>query len=293
MNKTFATVSLIVLNLIAFVMGIWAAFGSMWYTVAGVKLLPTLLFIAVLPSPLALVWRSFRDNYGFSKAKFYLCTALPPFIALIGVGAWLMVLVNTVGSQNGGWGGLALLAMIFAISGGVVGLVVSTTVWTTVSEVWGNILGDRAKKAIAIIMLIICGTIICGGLRGLVESPIISIVHFRPNERSFIVFYACNVLADAVIPAIPLGFGAAALMRVYSKEYSLKAPLFLLCAFLPTLLISGGSMLKQYLKDNEKIFYHHEFTVPLDMAIITLLIAVIAAVVYAVGAIIRSRRHYY
>ena len=205
----------------------------------------------------------------------------------------LMTIAEKEGSQNGGWGGLAILALLFGCGIAVTGLIVGMVVWTIDFDIIENKLGDRAKKVIAIILLIICGTIICGGLRGLVESPLLTVIKIRPDAKSYIIWYVQTTLVDAIIPAIPIGFGAAALMRIYSREYSLKAPLFMLCAFLPTQLIAGGMLVKQYFSDEENYFYHHEFTDPLDAVIFTALVAVFAAVIYAVTAFIRGRRHCY
>lgn len=290
MKNPFITIALIVLNTLAFSAGIWAAFGSMWYSVGRVDLLPSILFLAVLPSPLVFVWRSLRDRYGFTKRKFWLCTILPQYIVSVIAG----VILSAIGAAAGGMGSLAVLAFIVVIGAANIGLIVCAWAWVEIGELCERIKSDRVRKVLAIILLIPCGVFICGGLRGLLDSPLsglVSVVY--TNTKPYVVSYITGILRAAVILAIPLGFGASALMRIYREEYSLKAPLFVLCAFLPTLLISGGMTAAKYYSDKEHYFHSHGFTESLDTLLFTAAIAVMSAVIYAVSALIRSRRHYY
>lgn len=295
MKKTLATVLLIIFTALGFSAGIWAAFGSMWYNVTMTDILPGILFLTFLPSPLILVWRSLRDEYGFSKRRFLLCTVLPPHIVTTAGNIVMAVLAATVGSENGGWGGLALIALIMVCGAATVGLTVSEVIWVTLGESFERIKSDRVKKALAIILLILCSTIICGGLRGLQNVPMPWVSYVYLKSTPLIVSYVRGTLLSAVLPAVPIGFGASALMRIYRKDYSLKAPLFLLCAFLPTLLIFGGVAAAQYYRYREKgyYFYHHSFTASIDTLIFTAAVAVVAAVIYAITSLIRGRRHCY
>lgn len=296
MKKTLATVVLIILNSLAFSAGIWAAFGTMMYNVTMTDILPGVLFLTFLPSPLILVWRSLREGYGFSKQRFLLCTVLPPYIVTTAVNIVMAALAETIGSENGGWGGLALAALIIACGVATVGLTVSTVIWMILGERFERIRSDRTKKVLAIILLTLCSTIICGGLRGLLSIPMprVSYVFLKttlPTPR--IVSYVRGILLSVILPAVPIGFGVSALMRIYREKYSLKAPLFLLCSFLPTLLISGGVAAAEYYRFGEKeyYFYHQSFIASIDTLLFTAAVAVIAAVIYAVTALIRGRQH--
>lgn len=289
MKKSLLTVALIVLNTLAFFAGIYAAFNVAIQT--PVDLLLGVLFLAVLPAPLVFVWGYLRDGYGFGRLKFFLCTLLPPFILSTAANIVMLILALTVGSQNGGYGGLALIALIMANCGATFVLTLAIVLWTTFCEF---VKSDRARKVWAIVLLGVCGVIICCRLRGLLGlsySGMVSIIYH--DEREFIVTYLLGILRGAAIWAVPLGFGAAKLMKIYRDEYSLKPPLFMLLAFLPTILISGGIILARYSEFKEHFFTGFNFMIQLETAIFTVTLALASAIIYAVAALIRSKRHYY
>lgn len=293
MKKTSATVMLIILNALAFSAGSWAAFGTMMYNVTMTDILPGALFLAFLPSPLILVWRSLRDGYDFSKRRFLLCTIIPPHIVTMVANIVWAALAATVGSENGGWGGLAMIALIMVCGAAAAGFTVCVVGWVDLGEHFERIRSDNVKKALAIILLILCSTVICGGLRGLQNFPMPWVSYVYLKTTPLIVSYIRGTLLWVILPAVPIGFGVSALMRIYRKEYSLKAPLFILCAFFPSLIIAGVRMTLIYYGDKEYYFYRPGFTDPLDTLIFTATVAVIAAVICGITALIRSKRHYY
>ncbi|MDE6726971.1 MAG: hypothetical protein K2J80_03405 [Oscillospiraceae bacterium] len=294
MKKVLAVIALIVLNALAFSAGVWAVFGSWSYHIGKIDLLPSILFLAVLPSPLVFVWHLFRDRFDFSKGKFFLCILLPPYIVTAAASAIMLVIAGA--ADSGGWGGLAALAIAIGCHIAKAGLIVSAVVWVTCDELFERIRSDRLKKALVTVLLTVCGVFLCGKLHGLLDlnplSRLYAVVYVIGTKPP-IVSHITGTLAVAVILAVPIGAGASALMRACREEYSLKAPLFMLCAFLPTLLISGGITAARYFNDKERYFYHQEFTDSLDTLLFTAIIAVMSVMIYAVSALIRSRRHCY
>lgn len=287
MKKTStATAWLIILNALVFLAGICAALNVMR---SSADLLFGALFLAVLPAPMVLVWRYFRESYGFTKLKFFLCTLLPPFILSTAANIVMMILANTVGSQNGGWGGIAMLGLIMANCGATFVLMFAIVVWTS-----GELAkSDRAKKVWAIILLGVCGTMICARLRGLLSFPFSRFVVIVYSDRQdYRVTYILGILRAAAILSIPLGFGVAKLMKIYREKYSLRAPLFILLAFVPSLLISGG-LFAEYFELPEQYYRFFNFTDHLETVIFTATLALVSAIIYMIAAFIRSRKHYY
>lgn len=292
MKKTPATVLLIIFNAIAFFAGICAAFTSgEGGDNTGAFLWRCAIYLAAVPAPLALVWSVFRDVYGFRKLNFYLCTLLPPFLISSALNIIMVVQLKTVGSQNGGYAGLALIGLIMANSAATFVLTIDILLWTGLCEL---VKSDRAKKVWAIVLLGVCGTIICGNLRGLLEFPFSGlVVTVRSGQMPRIVSDSLEILCVSAVPAIPLGFGVAALMRFYREKYSLKPPLFMLLAFSPTLLIAGVLMAAQYSKIYEYYYFFNDFTDRLETVIFTLTVVIASAIIYGISALIRSRRHNY
>lgn len=295
MKQKTATVLLIILNALAFSAGIWAAFGSMggserfWAAI-----MPSILFLAVLPSPLVFVWRYFRDMYNFRKTKFFICTLVPPHIITAVICAVLVVLMCTADST--GYGGLVALALLIALLVAQSCLMTSAVVWVSLEELFEKIKSGLIKKLLALALLAVCGAVIFSGLYVLLNGnlfmQLFGNVFLKTSvEASYIASYILNTLLQALIPALLIGFGVAALMRVYLEEYSVKAPLFMLCAFLPTLLIAGVRLALRYSADTKYYFYHS--TELFDTLIFTAAIAVTTAAISALTAFIRSRRHYY
>lgn len=290
MKQKTATVWLIVLNTLAFSAGVWAAVGSISIENPGVALIPSLLFLAVLPAPLIFVWRFFRDMYNFCKKKFFLYTVLPPAIVTAVLCSVLIVFAFTIGSTNGGYGGAAALALVFVSYVAKFFLLMSTVVWVSVEELFEEIKNDKSERMLAVTLLTGCSVFFFRRLYGLLRNGGIVIVHSAGYTAAS---YVWSTLLRAGVPALLIGFGASALMRVYRKEYSVKAPLFMLCSFLPTLLIVGVRMLLMYSEKGTLCFYNEVFIVLLDTLILTAAIAVTTAAFSALTAFIRNRRHYY
>ncbi len=186
---------------------------------------------------------------------------------------------------------MALIALIMANSGVMFIFFIAEVLWLTFAEL---VKSDRAKKVWAIILLCVCGVIICSTLRGLLSFPLSGLVAIVYSDRQdYIVTYILGILRAAAILSIPPGFGAAKLMKIYKEKYSLKPPLFILLAFLPTLLISGGLLAVRYSEYPEYYFYKLQFTNNLETVIFTAALALVSAIIYAVVALIRSRKHYY
>lgn len=292
MKKTPATVLLIILNALAFFAGMCAALISdEGGDGMGAYLWRSAIYLAAVPAPLALVWGVFRDVYGFRKLDFYLCTLLPPFIISSALNIIMVVQLQTVGSQNGGYAGLALIGLIMANSAATFVLTIDIVLWTGLCEL---VKSDLAKKVWALVLLGVCGTIICGRLRGLLEFPFSGlVVTIRSDKMPRIVSDSLEILCVSAVPAVPLGFGVAALMRFYRDKYSLKPPLFMLLAFAPTLLISGVLMAAQYSRIYEFYYFFNNYTDRLETVIFTLTVVIVSAIIYGISALIRSKRHYY
>lgn len=292
MKKTPATVLLIILNALAFFAGIWAAlnFGGLGRGF-GTFLWLSVIYLAVVPAPLVFAWSFFRDVYGFSKLEFYLCTLLPPFIISSALNIIMVVQLQTVGSQNGGYGGLALIGLIMVNSAATLVLTISIVLWTTFCEL---VKSDRAKKVWAIVLLGVCGTMICSGLRGLLGLRYSgAVAYVYTDEQEFITSFILGFLRGAAIMAIPLGFGAAKLMKIYREKCSLKPLLFYLLAFAPTLLIAGGLMIARYFESPERNFFNYQFLLQIETAIFTPTVAAVSAMIYGISTLIRRKKHYY
>lgn len=291
MGKITATIILVILTTAAFSAGVWAAYGFTWYSVGKVDYLPSVLFIAFFPAPLVFVWRSLRDRYDFGKKRFYLCAIVPQYVVSFISSAILLAM----GANADGWGGIAVLVFVVMCIAATIGLVVAMVAWLGIGECCERIKSDRVRKALAIIGLAICGVFIFGVLRRLLDLrflDLISVVRYT-DQTPHIVSFINGTIPKAVILAIPLGFGASALSRVYREEYKLKAPLFILIAFAPTLLISGGLLAARYYKFPDLDYYLHKFIDPIETAIFTATVALASAILSAISAIIRSKRHYY
>lgn len=240
MKKTPATVLLIIFNAIAFFAGAWAAFGSMMDSQSIVEaIIKSIIFLFVLPAPLIFVWRFFLYTYDFTKKKFYLCTLLPPIIFAAVVGAAMIFL-----------GGLVGFAASFAYNAATVCLIIGTVIWTLAK-------GPCRNRALAIVLLAVCSAFVFWRLYGLLNSPIPMARLYRkePITAAIVARYVFGKLVPAAVLAIPIGFGVSALMKIYREDYSLKPPLFTLCAFAPSLLAAGVQMWLKYLGDKELYFY--------------------------------------
>lgn len=272
MKKWIATVLLIILNALAYFAGAWVAFISMSDTQSVVK---SIIFLAALPAPLVFVWRFFLLTYGFTKKKIFLCTLLPPFLVTAVLGAVITFL-----------GGLAGLGVSFVCHAATICIMISTVIWVSV----GGRGGKSPNKAAAVVLLGVCGAAILQSLNRLLFSPIGLMISFviKPNISSKVAQQAVRTLIMSAILFLPIGFGAAKLMKIYKEEYSLKPPLFMLCAFAPSLIIAGVRMPFEY--NSEPHVIYAEFEAQLDTLILTATIALVSAIIYTAAAFIRSRR---
>lgn len=283
MKTKSATVSLIILNALAFFAGVWAAFGSMGGDKSvGSAIGLSAVFLAAFPFPHAFVWCFFRASYDFPKKKFLLCTLLPPCIVAVALGAAMCFL-----------GGLTGLAFSFALHAATLCLVISTAVWVSV----GGALEKTSRKLPAIFLLFICGILIFGRLFGLLNTPLAimtsTVYRKEPVTSAYVVAYVLKKLPLAGILALPIGFGASRLARVYRERYSVKAPLFMLLAFLPTLIIAGIRIALMYFADKEYYFYRRACTELFDTIILTAAVAVMTAVFTLIAHISGRRRTVY
>lgn len=278
MKQKTATVWLIILNALAYFAGAWAVFGSMTDSKSiGEAIIKSILFLVVLPAPLIFVWRFFLFTYDFTKKKFCLCTLLPPIIFAAVVGAVMIF-----------FGGLVGFAASFAYNAATVCLIIGTVIWTLAK-------GSCRNRVLAIILLTVCSAIIFWRLYGLLNIPFPMAIIYRkePITAALVARYVFAKLVPAAVLAIPIGFGVSALMKIYREDYSLKPQLFMLCAFAPSLLVAGVRMLLKYLGDKELYFYQMEFSALFDTFILTAAVAIVSAIIYAVAALIRSKKHYY
>lgn len=282
MKKVFATVSLIILNIIAFSAALCSAFVAMVSIESRVAAIAaSAIFLVAFPFPQVFVWRFFRDRYGFGKKKFFLCTILPSYIITTILGAVLTVL-----------GGPPGLVFLFGCHAATLCLIIGTAVWISVGGRLEKTTRCKAKKPTALILLGVCGTIICGRLHGLLYVPFAELVPIvRSDKVPFLVSYMLGILCLYAVLAIPLGFGVSALMSVYRREFSVKAPLFMLCAFAPRLLISGVATAVRYTgyRETEYHFFHTNFNTSLEALIFTAALAIISAIIYAISALIRRK----
>ncbi|MDE6733072.1 MAG: hypothetical protein K2J77_09385 [Oscillospiraceae bacterium] len=278
MKKIFAIISLIILNALAYFAGAWVALISMFDAQSNVgAVVKSVLFLAALPTPLFFVWRFFLLTYGFTKKKFFLCTLLPPVVVTAVFGVFVLNL------------GLTGLFISFLCNAVTICLIISTVIWVSVG---GR--GEKSpNKAAAIVLLGVCGAAILQSLNRLLFSPIGLIISFviKPNISSALARQAVNTLIISAVLFLPIGFGAAKLMKIYKEECSLKPPLFMLFAFAPSLVIAGVRMPFEY--NGEPHVIYAEFEAQLDTFILTATIALVSAIIYAAAALIRSKKHYY
>lgn len=281
MNKTLATVSLIILNSMAFSAGIWAAFGSMWYNVT-IDFLPGILFLAFLPSPLVFVWRSLRDGYGFSKRRFLLCTILPPHIVSLISGALILMM----GAAAGGWGGLGVLSVAMTWYFAKIGLIISATAWVRVDECLAAVKRYNGRKALSIVLLTLCGAALGNSAYMFLEPVPLPRVYAK-DLTGLIV----QQLTVALIIAVPVGIGLTALARFYGRRYSLGFPIFLLCAFLPSISLGVWRAVANF-RDVEYFFIRDKFLNPLKSLAVLLTTLAVTVILYVIVSAVRRKKCY-
>lgn len=283
MKKWTAIVLLIIFNVSAYFAGAWAVFGSMIDSQSiGEGVVKGIIFLAALPAPLVIVLRYFMFTYDFTKAKFFLCTLLPPLGAMAFFGVFLIFLGGYLGAVAS-----------FACHAVTIFMMISTVVW-----VFAGGRGEKSpNKAAAIVLLTVCGALILWRLFGLLNSPLAITMAYvykkEPITAALVSRYVFGKLIPTLALALPVGFGVSRLMKIYDEDYLLKPPLFMLCAFAPSLIIAGVRMMLAYLGDKEGYFYGFEFRAPFDTFILTAALALVSALFYAAAVFGRSRRHYY
>lgn len=262
MKKPIATVLLIIITAIAFFAAGWTV-AALWSLVLWAG---SFVFVAALPAPLVFVWREFRVRYGFKKVVFAVCVILPS-VVLSALFGFAMILFY-------GWAGIAIDAFCAPV---MLALLISAGIWIA-----AGCRENPPDKSVALVMLAMCGMVIMLGLGGVINNRIFPILWdnsaFTETGR-----YLISKLAPAAIISLPLGFGAARLMRLYRGEYSVKAPHFMLLAFAPNFAISGFGALNANPNEITRVLLMNSF-------VMTATIALDTAIIYGVFALIRSKR---
>lgn len=276
MKKPFAVVLLVILSLIGYSAAVIMSFGSAWYSVVSVRGIGyRILFAAALPSPLIFVYRVYRDRYGFTAKKFLFTLCIPPYAGSI----VLSVILIIIGTIAGGWGGLGALSIAITWHFATVGLLIGTIGWITALDAVDRIRRHNIKKIISLIVLTLCSAAVGSGVYRVNDLVAFSVVN---NNTVNIV--------TALITAVPISVGLTALVCFYKKEYSLSPPLCMLCIFLPTLLISGATLINSYLNGGEYYRFSNGYYVSSLNLIGAAAILSVTVVLYAVFSVVRRRR---
>lgn len=287
MPQKTATVLLAVCSIIVFAAGVLTMFGSVLYSVNFEGILPRILFLAAFPAPIMFAYRLFRDRFGMDLNKFSARALLPPYIFSASICGVILV----IGIFIGGWGGLGALAIAMTWHFATIGMIIASMIWLAIAHLFERLHSQGIKTALSLVLLILCGMALGGGLhRILLPTGLPIVSHTSSTPR--IVVYITNALIKSAIMALPIGFGVAALMRYYRAEYSVRAPLFMLCAFFPTLLLSGVNTAKTYFNDTTYYLTRGEFTDALNTLIFTAVITVMTAVFGAVFSVVLRKKHY-
>lgn len=263
MKKVIATILLIILAAVVLLAGFWEAVSS--FLVEPVHG-GSIILIVVFPAPLVFVCRFFQNKFGFTKTKFILCTLILPTILLSLSGMSLMV-----------WG-LAGFTLSIPYYFAVYFYIISTAIWLLVKV-------PCRRKVPAIILLTVISVLI---LLNVHNIPQMSARWFWLIDPSIAVRQIFNALINTMILMLPLGYGVSALMKIYRDEYSLKPPLFMLCAFAPALIIAGVQMPLYYYSDER--YSNSLFKSSRDSFIFTAMVAIFSVIIYAVTEQIRRKR---
>lgn len=279
MKKSLAVVLLVVLSLIGYSAAVILSFGSAWYSVISAgNIVSKILFAAALPSPTIFVYRLFRDCYDFTMRRFLFALCIPPYAGSI----VLSVVLIVIGMFTGGWGGLGALSIAITWHFAAVGLLVCTIVWTVALDAVDRIRRYNVKKIVSLIVLTLCAAVVGSGI-------------YRVNTFfPFLKINSANVntaaIVTALITAVPISVGLAALVRFYKNKYSLNPLLCMLCMFLPTILISGATLANAYFGGGEYYRYLNEFYASSQNLIGITAIFSVTVVLYAVFSAIRRRQ---
>lgn len=282
MEKALATIYLVILNAIAFSLGVWVTFGSAWYSYGGADIPAAIFFIAAFPSPLIFVYRFFRDRYGFSTRTFFRCTLLPPHIVSLISGALILMM----GAAAGGWGGLGALSVAVTWYFAKIGLIISATAWVWMDECLAAIKRYNGRKALSIILLTLCGAAL-GNSAYMFLEPIPLPRVYAKDLTELIV----QELAVAVIVAVPIGIGLTALARFYGRKYLLGFPIFLLCAFLPSISLGVWRAVANF-RDEEYLFIRDQFLYPLKSLAVLLTTLAVTVILYVIVLAVRRKKCY-
>lgn len=279
--KVLATIYLVILNAIAFSLGVWVTFGSAWYVYGGADLPAAIFFIAAYPSPLIFVYRFFRDRYGFSNGKFFLCTLLPPHIVSLISGAVILA----IGAEGDGWSGLGALSVAVTWFFAKTGLIIGATAWVRMDECLSAIKRYNGRKALSLVLLTLCGAALGNGAYMFLE-PIPFPRVYAKDLTGLIV----QQLAAAMVIAVPVGIGLTALARFYGRKYSLGFPIFLLCAFLPSISLGVWRTVANF-RDEEHLFIY-KFLYPLKSLAVLLTTLAVTAILYVIVSVFRRKKCY-
>ena len=266
-----------VLSIPTFALMLLAVFETMtapFYIVPYFLIRRVWLLIA-LSSPMVVAYDALREKFGVSLKGFLLTVCVTPIAATIIYGAVLLC----IGVVVGGWSGL--LALNYALGTGLAVMFTATSVaiWTVVYHNIELIKSEKAKKAIAIVCLVLCAAAVGASLREMTELRLLSVVISRYKQYS---------LVEEILPILPVivfaGLAAAGILIFYRGKYGLKPPIFVLCAFLPGLLITG---LRTVLEkgDSQKFHTQIENLVALAAAM------AFSVMFYAVIRAIQAKKH--
>ena len=286
-RKTAAVMLFIILDAFAFAVGVWITFGHDLWHVVRIDMIRRILFLAALQFPLLFVFRHFRDRYGVDMAHFCMYSLLPPFCVLVIAS---VVLYAVAAATADGWGGLAVMGLIVTLYGITFVLLFIAFIWIYAGQLFENIKRSGVRKAFSVILLILGGAAIGNGLYIFVfPHPSVNVSSVYTSNFSP---YIAITLYKAAVEAVPVGIGLAALGRYYRDEYSLKLPIFLLCAFAPTFLSSILMAWKVYLDSPDYYLDEYEFFDRVDNLLFAAAILVMTVIIYAIFSAIRRKKSY-
>ena len=289
--KSMATAIFVILDAIAFSVIAWVTFGyDVWrgqiLLILHSDIISRILFLAVSPFPLLFVCRYLQNKYGVALWTIFLCSVLPPLIISLFTGVILIIL----GLATTGMGDLLVLGGLFMLALVSFGLISCMVAWIYVGQLFENIKRYGARKALSIVLLILCGAAIGNGLNMLLSNYFVSIVISDTSPQ--IITLNTNSIVKATIIAIIAGVGLAALARYYRNEYSVNFPVFLLCAFVPTFLISGIKAAATYFNDTTHYLHKEEFRDRADNLLFAAAILAMTVTAHAISSAVRRKKSY-
>ena len=210
--------------------------------------------------------------------RFFFALCIPPYAGSI----ILSIVLIVIGMFTGGWGGLGALSIAITWHFAEIGLLVCTSIWIAALNAVDRIRRYNVKKIVSPIILTLCAAVVGSGI-------------YRVNTFfPFLKINSANVntaaIVTALITAVPISVGLAALVRFYKNKYSLNPLLCMLCMFLPTILISGATLANAYFGGGEYYRYLNEFYASSQNLIGITAIFSVTVLLYAVFSAIRRRQ---